>query len=329
MNVLAYTSEGCRDRYLEGGVSAWRINASVGQGGKNDRDDVRTIQRLLNLIEPHDGGPVVPLVEDGWIGAKTNRAILDFQRAQQTGSDGKVDPFGPTLKRMNEISKGRLAGENAQLLSKVANSMPDLNQMTIKGRRTIEGAIDYLRLGEGLFTSKRDYELADLYFDFSQLSTIQTHAALRSIRTTFRRAHNELMSPPSPVTGGNPLGISIFTIDPYGYNDYAYVPRTEAKNKQSRPLVHTGHVYLCQKMNKPVMDKFTHILMHELFHFVDDEKHLYIRDHCYRDKVFKLSHKDRMTNADNYAIFASHVHFGRERLLKSQPKLRPYVPQHL
>ena len=34
-------------------------------------------------------------------------------------------------------------------------------------------------------------------------------------------------------------------------------------------------------------------------------------------------------NSDNYALFGSHVHFGRERLLASQPTLRPHIPANL
>ncbi|QDV86697.1 peptidoglycan-binding domain-containing protein [Planctomycetes bacterium TBK1r] len=329
MKILANTGRECVEHIFEGGVSAWDIGASVGQGGRNDRDDVRTIQRLLNLIGPQDGGPVIALDEDGWIGPKTNKAILDFQRFQRTGSDGRVDPHGPTLKRMNEIPKHRMKAQNAALLAKVVTAMPDLNQMSLKARRTIEGAIDYVRLGEGLFTSKRNYELADLYFDFSKLSDSETLSELGLIRTTLRRAYAALQVPPISLTGSNPAGISIFTIDPLGKNYYAYVPRTETKKNKRSPGSDPAYIYVCQKMSKPVMDKFTHILMHELFHFIDDETFLYIRDHCYREKIFNLTHKQRMRNADNYAVFTSHVHFGRERLLKSQPKLRPHIPVHL
>ncbi|QEF97078.1 Putative peptidoglycan binding domain protein [Stieleria maiorica] len=329
MKILANTGRACVEDRFESGVSTWKISASVGQGGRNHRDDVRTIQRLLNLIDPQDGGPVVALEEDGWIGPKTNKAILDFQRFQGTGSDGRVDPHGPTLKRMNEIPKHRMKAQNATLLARVAAAMPDLNQMSLKARRTIEGAIDYVRLGDGLFTSKRDYELADLYFDFSKLSSTQTLRKLDTIRTTLRRAYAALQVPPIPLTGSNPVGISIFTIDPLGKNHFAYVPRTEAKTKDRGPGSDPAYIYLCQKMGKPKMDKFTHILMHELFHFIDDETFLYIRDHCYRDRIFSIPHEKRMRNADNYAVFTSHVHFGRARLVKSQPKLGPHIPPHL
>ncbi|MEZ6064102.1 MAG: peptidoglycan-binding domain-containing protein, partial [Planctomycetaceae bacterium] len=247
MRILANSGDDCYSYPYEGSVSAWRIRRSVGRGGRNDRDDVLKIQKLLNLTEPTDGGPPVPLVEDGWIGPKTNSAIAHFQSVQQTGSDGRVDPFGPTLKRMNEVSKPRLGVNNAALLARVAAAMGTLTQIVTKGQRTVERAMDYLRFGDGIFSSKRDYEMADLYFDFKRLSQSQTQAALVSIRTTFRRAWTALNSPPSPVTGGNPLGVSIFTIDPLGHSHYAYVPTWKSHEKREHPDVHTGHVYLCRK----------------------------------------------------------------------------------
>ena len=77
-------------------------------------------------------------------------------------------------------------------------------------------------------------------------------------------------------------------------------------------------------------DLFTHILFHELIHFVDDEsKERRIVDHGYREKAMKLPHSLRMHNSDNYALFASHIHFGRDRLIASQPSLRPHIPANL
>jgi hypothetical protein len=132
------------------------------------------------------------------------------------------------------------------------------------------------------------------------------------------------------VTGGNPFGVSIFTIDPLGEPYSAYSRRQDADDKRDIPEVHSGHVYLCRGIDAKVPDHFTHILLHELFHFVDDEsKERQIVDHGYREKAMQLPHDLRMHNSDNYALFASHVYFGRERLLKSQPQLRPFIPESL
>lgn len=65
------------------------ISASVGQGGKNEKEDVRTVQILLNAQGASIG-------TDGLIGPKTIRAIIDFQRSKVglSSPDGRIDPGG-------------------------------------------------------------------------------------------------------------------------------------------------------------------------------------------------------------------------------------------
>jgi hypothetical protein len=55
------------------------ILSSVGLRGVNRRDDVRTIQELLNLVPHADGGPMIKLATDGISGRKTNGAIEKLQ----------------------------------------------------------------------------------------------------------------------------------------------------------------------------------------------------------------------------------------------------------
>ena len=71
---------------------------SVGRNGNNARDDVKTVQILLNmnlgrLI------PLAPLAADGRIGKNTYAAIDEYQRRvlRQSKPDGRVDPRGSTL----------------------------------------------------------------------------------------------------------------------------------------------------------------------------------------------------------------------------------------
>ena len=329
MLVRANTGNACITYRFEGGQSAWTIDKSVGQGGFNHKGDVQTIQRLLNLIEVSYGGPMVTLAEDGLVGPKTIGAIRGFQQFHHTGSDGRVDPNGPTLKKMNEVPKNRLAQQNASRLARTAQAMPDLVAMARKAQRTAEAAMDFLRLGIG--SSKRAHELADLHFAFGRQAQGATIAELAFIRTTFVRAAGVLVSRASPLTGGNPFGVSIYTIDPLGRDWMAYSPMQLGDDNRDIPEVHSGHVYLCNRLDSGVVpDLFTHILFHELIHFVDDEsKERRIVDHGYREKAMKLPHSLRMHNSDNYALFASHIHFGRDRLIASQPSLRPHIPANL
>ncbi|MDP2898636.1 MAG: peptidoglycan-binding protein [bacterium] len=81
------------------------ITASVGRmGGVNRPDDVKKVQKLLNKVPQTEGGPKVPLAVDGICGPKTINAIQTFQLRHfgWKGADGRVDPEGRTLFKLNE-----------------------------------------------------------------------------------------------------------------------------------------------------------------------------------------------------------------------------------
>ncbi len=76
------------------------INGSVGRGGRNNRQDVVTVQQLLNL---HNKPPNRPLSVDGIVGPKTITAIERFQR-EVLGvrrPDGRVDPGRRTISALS------------------------------------------------------------------------------------------------------------------------------------------------------------------------------------------------------------------------------------
>lgn len=83
------------------------ITASVGRlGGVNRRDDVITVQELINKVPQNSGGPVTLLKTDGICGQKTINAIQRFQLQHfgWSGADGRVDPTGQTLLKLNEFN---------------------------------------------------------------------------------------------------------------------------------------------------------------------------------------------------------------------------------
>ncbi|HEY3441397.1 MAG TPA: peptidoglycan-binding domain-containing protein [Paludibaculum sp.] len=84
------------------------ITMPVGTGAKsrNLPDDVKAVQEILNRISIANGGPPVPLKVDGIFGPKTNSAIERFQAKQfgPTIADGRVDPTGQTLVRLNQLA---------------------------------------------------------------------------------------------------------------------------------------------------------------------------------------------------------------------------------
>ncbi len=84
------------------------ISASVGAGGVNRKDDARTVQDLLNGVPSAQGGPLTHLAVDGLPWAKTIAAIKRFQQVQlgHKWPDGRVDPGGETLRRLNDFDAG-------------------------------------------------------------------------------------------------------------------------------------------------------------------------------------------------------------------------------
>lgn len=82
------------------------IAGSVGDGGRNNPPDIRVVQEMLNRARPGWGGPASPLTADGVCGPVTRAAIRRFQQVQlgtYFNADGRVDPGGMTLRRLNHI----------------------------------------------------------------------------------------------------------------------------------------------------------------------------------------------------------------------------------
>ena len=82
------------------------IEKPVGINGHNKVADVITIQEALDDVIPAEGGPNPLLTIDGKCGPKTKKAIQEFQ-LKHFGwklADGRVDPDGPTLAKLNEIA---------------------------------------------------------------------------------------------------------------------------------------------------------------------------------------------------------------------------------
>jgi putative chitinase len=95
------------------------IAASVGRGGKNDRDDVRTVQLLLQMNAPQAAPALVP---DGQCGPGTITAIELYQHGVVGGSDaaGVVTPepvgTGRQGSTLRALRQGMAAGFSAARL---------------------------------------------------------------------------------------------------------------------------------------------------------------------------------------------------------------------
>ena len=81
------------------------ITRSVGLGGANDPPDISEVQRLLDAVPAAQGGATPSLSVDGICGPATQAAILRFQKTQVPAfADGRIDPGGPTLARLNALA---------------------------------------------------------------------------------------------------------------------------------------------------------------------------------------------------------------------------------
>lgn len=84
-----------------------KLQRSVGVGAVNAAADVAVVQDLLNLVPVASGGPSPLLKVDGLCFGKTQDAIKAFQKrgAGFVTADGRVDPGGRTLLKLNEFEK--------------------------------------------------------------------------------------------------------------------------------------------------------------------------------------------------------------------------------
>ena len=94
--------------YFSDGESPWLEplpRRSGGWVGSDRPADVKTVQELLNQVPATSGGPRPLLEPDGRSGPKTIAAIQAFQLHHfgWSGADGRVDPAGPTLAKLNEF----------------------------------------------------------------------------------------------------------------------------------------------------------------------------------------------------------------------------------
>ncbi|MBL4606670.1 MAG: hypothetical protein JKY01_02435 [Pseudomonadales bacterium] len=85
------------------------LSSSVGSKGVNKSDDIKTVQQIINLRD--DLRKVLPkLVVDGRFGAKTQAGIDQIQSNFMQKPDGRIDPYGTTIKKMWPIAYGKPTG---------------------------------------------------------------------------------------------------------------------------------------------------------------------------------------------------------------------------
>ncbi len=107
------------------------INDTVGSQSPNHRDDVETVQRLLNICFADERFQLdAPLLSDGLFGKKTHAAICAYQESvlNMKTPDGIVSVSGPTIQSLFEALPDEL---NEQLISLLYIKADDADIQTL------------------------------------------------------------------------------------------------------------------------------------------------------------------------------------------------------
>jgi len=160
-HVLMKLSNGgcsCCDPPSAPGVA---IDGSVGRGGRNLPNDVRTIQAALNNVSSADGGPTLKLAVDGFVGPLTVAAIEKYQTRKLGWADGRIDPDGPTIHALNGQSGGvaapakggaaptpppkATAEQNAKFVERIGLLLPRARHWIAMAQLNIDMASEFVR----------------------------------------------------------------------------------------------------------------------------------------------------------------------------------------
>jgi len=330
------------------------IRASVGQGGVNRSDDSVTIQSALNNIPIDQGGPQVRLAVDGIAGPLTISAIRKFQTRQLGWADGRIDPGGPTLARLRGYSANGNAGGTGGLKTHgghrrapspqmfevirrgtAVSVLPhashalrktQLNLDLVMARLKVKGVQRMTEISPGESREpRRLWNIFNRHFSVANLSTPAATQSLSSVQQTFENM--------KAVLDGRPgiWGADIVEIDPItAYvkeldEAVAYTPTTTGdRARQTRLGIMPWRIYFTNLIDGQDFDHYLYTVLHELAHFVDNETQLHIGDiaYGYQPSILRLSHHQRMRNAECYSACAFEMAFGNDRLVGIYPLLR-------
>lgn len=343
--VRAHTHSGCRSIDLAKSDRSLRfpkLTASVGRYGVNKSADTVAVQTALNAIPAELGGPFPALAVDGDAKTLTIGAIEKFQRFHfperytDKNPDGRIDVDQWTITRLKDMYElierlGRIAAVPFWIvrrpirLARARLGTGDAASAVSDALGRLDAAVKALRDGAAHTNRERDsLRLVLFYFRLAGTKVSEVMTAVMRIRLTFQRVQTTLNK--RGRTFGLYTGGDIFQIDPHNKPYIAYSPTQTGYEAGTDP----NYIYLGQGCDNISTDFFNHMLVHELLHMTDIETPgEEIVDKGYRADALKLSHNDTLHNADSFAMFATHAHIGRTRMVASQLGLAPVIPADL
>lgn len=341
----------CTDIYINGGQSSPAekpeggagageivISASVGISSTNRANDVGVIQDALNRVSPAEGGPSPLLVRDGICGPKTKNAIQQFQLKQfgWSGADGKINPGGQTITRLNELVGGgakrpmdsnggypAVDDEKADELFKAAMTVGLTRAKSwIRAAQTnLDIALAYVDQPNTpgafqVFSREERMRLANRYFRIDDFTPSLRRMMLQRVQHVYTTMLRVFERP------GGLWGEKAFEIDSTGivlkqsktatahtnlggfYKSGKESPFQKGQRADSIYFVRQNIAYFYDQ------DKGTKTIVHELAHFCGDYRIGWDIDDfgAYGEpevpRVARLSPWERVHHADSYARFA-------------------------
>lgn len=315
-----------------GGVS---IRRSVGANGANDPQDSAAIQNALNRVSAAQGGANPPLAVDGLPWGKTIAAIRKFQARQGLVADGRVDPNGPTLRRLNAllasgpaVSSAPAGVTPATMQTLYSAVLPEVRHCLRAAEATLLLAWTELTVGSGAVgTGKNALALTNLHFAVSQnpawrldLSMVQrifcnmgalVNRNMSGVERTFQPFPGT-MSATGMVTGRNPVAIA-FSDGPSGG------PPVGARTLDGQAIqFEVDKIYVLPTFQHQSPDGRSVTLLHEMAHYFGgpDRSPNEVGDIRYgwRDSLSSLTPAQKARNADCYANFAFEARWSRPPL---------------
>jgi hypothetical protein len=312
-----------------GGVS---IRRSVGANGANDPQDSKTIQDALNRVSASQGGAEPKLVVDGLPWAKTIAAIRKFQSRQSLIADGRVDPNGPTIARLNSLLASGTAVASAPIGVTPATMetlysvvLPEVRNCVRAAEATLLLAWTELSFGSGgVSPGKNALALVNLHFAISQnpawqldLSLIQRvfrnmaallNRNLSGVERTFQPFQGTV-SATDLVTKRNAVAIA-FSDGPSGG------PPVKGRTLDGTPITfEVDKIYIMPPFQYQSPDGRSLTLIHEMSHYFGGAERTpnEIKDTRYgwRDALVTLTPSQKARNADCYSNFAFEARWNR------------------
>jgi hypothetical protein len=290
------------------------ITASVGYGGVNRIDDVRSIQNALNSITPGEGGASPKLVPSGVCDQKTKDAIQKFQihHFGWSKADGRVDPGYRTHKRLNLLVSHPPVPE--QRLARVVAHIGD----ALSCVRAAQSHLLWASTETTLSSREERMARVNRHFDVDGWPASKREMTLQRIALIYDRMMQAFARP------GNLWGQAIFDIDKWDTSALAYTvaggffldaTQTDTINGVTQ---RQDAIYLCNKLDKFPDEACVIVIIHELAHFVgpQDPSPDAIGDYAYtwydNPRMQRLTPRQKLTNAQCYANFAFDVKYNRK-----------------